>query len=88
MSQNIQCVLLKKQMVGLEKPPFPGEKGLWIYQNVSQKAWNLWLEHQTRLINEKHLNLVAPESRHYLSEQMDLFFSGGNIDQVEGYIPK
>ncbi|MBE8214887.1 MAG: oxidative damage protection protein [Endozoicomonadaceae bacterium] len=88
MSKMVDCVFLKKKLIGLENPPFPGEKGHWICQNISHQAWKLWLEHQTRLINEKRLNLMEAATRDYLNQQMDQFFTGGPIDQITGYVPE
>ena len=87
MSRTVHCIKLDKQAQGLAAPPMPGEKGLWLYDNVSQQAWELWQQHQTRLINEKHLKLLDPEARRYLNEQMDRFFKNESIDQAEGYVP-
>lgn len=88
MSRKVQCIKLKKEADGLTVPPIPGPKGLWLYENVSQEAWQMWQQHQTRLINEKHLNLLDPEARKYLYEQMDNFLHGGEFDQAEGYVPE
>ena len=52
-----------------------------------KKAWGDWQALQTMLINEKHLNMMDPEARKYLSEQMELFLSGGEHDHAEGYVP-
>ena len=52
---------------------------------ISAQAWDEWLAHQTRLINEKHLELFDPETRKYLQEQMELFFRNSNFDQASGY---
>ena len=87
MSRQVFCVKLKKEAKGLETKPYPGEKGDWIFENVSKKAWLSWQQHQTRLINEKHLNLLDPETRKYLTEQMDRYFSDQSVDTAEGYIP-
>ena len=87
MTRMVQCVKLKKEAEGLSAPPLPGPKGMWIFEKVSQKAWAEWQAHQTRLINEKHLNLLKPEVRKYLMEQMDKYFSGEDIDATEGYVP-
>ncbi len=88
MSRTVYCVKLKKEAPGLAMLPMPGERGQWLFDNVSQEAWQAWLQHQTRLINEKHLNLMQPETRSYLAEQMDKFFSGEEVDQAEGYTPE
>ena len=86
MSRKVRCIKLKKEADGLITPPMPGPKGVWLWENVSQEAWKMWQQHQTRLINEKHLNLIEPAARTYLQEQMDKFLSGDDFDQAEGYV--
>jgi Fe-S cluster biosynthesis and repair protein YggX len=83
----IFCRYFKQQKAGLDFPPFPGEKGEEIYQHISQEAWQLWLQQQTRLINEKQLNMFDAKTRDYLLGQMDIFFSGGVADDAEGFRP-
>lgn len=88
MTRMVMCRKYKKEMQGLDLPPLPGTKGQDLYDNVSKQAWNEWLEHQTRLINEKQLNMMDMTARTYLSEQMTKFFAGEAIDQAEGYVPE
>lgn len=88
MSRTVLCRKYQKEMPGLATPPFPGPKGQDLFENVSMQAWQDWLAHQTRLINEKHLNMMDPESRSYLQEQMTSFFSNDDFDVAEGYIPE
>ena len=52
----VQCVVLKQEAEGLERPPHPGELGKRIYDNVSQEGWKQWLERLTTIINENGLN--------------------------------
>lgn len=87
MSRTVVCRRLKQELPGLEKPPFPGPKGQDIYENISQQAWQEWMEHQTRLINEKHLNMMDMTDRKYLQGQMDKFLAGEAVDEAEGYVP-
>ena len=84
----VECRKYKETLEGLDKPPFPGPKGQDIFENVSKKAWDEWQAHQTRLINEKQLSMMEPESRKYLQQQQDKFLSGEDFDQAEGYIPE
>ena len=85
----INCIKLNKQLEGLERAPYPGELGKKILNSVSKEAWQMWLDHQTMLINENNLNLFEESSQKYLKEQMDkYFFSDDDIDQIQGYIPK
>ena len=87
MTRTVFCRKYHAELEGLDQPPYPGPKGLDLYQHVSKKAWQAWMAHQTMLINEKHLNLMDLSARHYLSEQMDKFFADESYDQAEGYVP-
>ena len=85
----INCIKLNKQLEGLERAPYPGELGKKILNSVSKEAWQMWLDHQTMLINENNLNLFEESSQKYLKEQMDkYFFSDDDIDLIKGYVPK
>ncbi len=86
MPRNVDCKLLNKELPGLDAPPFPGARGLEIYENFSAEAWHQWQEKQTMLINEKHLNMMDKESRKYLNQQRDKFLAGEATDHAEGYI--
>ncbi|MFT6914014.1 MAG: Fe-S cluster biosynthesis and repair protein YggX [Motiliproteus sp.] len=86
MGRTVFCKKFQQQLDGLERPPYPGAKGKEIFETVSKKAWLEWLEHQTRLINEKHLNMMDAEARVYLAKQMEGFFSGEAFDQAEGFV--
>ena len=86
---TVYCVKLKKKSEGLDRAPYPGELGKKILDSVSKDAWQMWLEHQTMLINENNLNLFEESSQVYLKEQMEkYFFSDDDLDQIKGYIPK
>ena len=87
MSRIIFCKKYKKDLEGLDKPPYPGPKGQEIFETLSKKAWNDWLEHQKMLINENQLNLQDRNSRNWLKEQMDLFLSGEDYAKPKGYRP-
>lgn len=86
MARNVFCRKYQQELEGLDQPPYPGPKGQDIYDNVSKKAWQEWMAHQTLLINEKRLNLMDLGARAYLNEQMTRFLSGDNYDQAEGYV--
>ena len=87
MTRTVNCVMLKREAPGLDVPPYPGELGKRIFDNVSKEAWQEWLEHQKRLINEMRLNLMDPKARKYLAEQMERHFFGTGADEASGYVP-
>jgi len=88
MSRTVQCAKLGKQAEGLAFAPYPGELGQRIFDSISQEAWQLWLNHQTMLINERQLSLIDPEARSYLEGEMDKFLFGGDYDEITGYVPE
>ena len=72
---------------GFDEPPFPGPKGLEIYEKISKLAWKEWLSKQTILINENKLASFDPKARAYLAEERTKFLFEGNNEMPEGYIP-
>lgn len=88
MARKVFCRKYNQELAGLLKPPFPGPQGQLIFEEVSQKAWDDWIAHQTTLINEKRLNMIDHSARNYLAEQRLKFLSGENYDSVEGYVPE
>ncbi|WP_346796357.1 oxidative damage protection protein [Halomonas sp. Bachu 37] len=87
MTQTVFCRKYQKELEALPFPPLPGKKGMEIQATVSRKAWEDWQALQTRLINEKHLNMLEPNAREYLMEQMERYFANEDTDQAEGYVP-
>ena len=85
MARMVQCVLLKREAPGFDRPPYPGELGRRIYDHVSREAWAGWLRHQTMLINEYRLTPIEPKARKFLEAEMEKFFFGGGSSTPEGY---
>jgi len=86
---TLYCIKLNKELEGLERAPYPGELGKKILNSVSKEGWQMWLDHQTMLINENNLNLFEESSQKYLKDQMEkYFFSDDDLDKIQGYIPK
>ena len=88
MSRVVQCVLLKREAPGLERPPYPGELGRRIYENVSREAWARWLQQQTMLINEYRLTPIEPKARKFLEGEMEKFFFGAGSQPPQGFQPQ
>ncbi len=87
MSRMVNCVKLGKEAEGLDRPPYPGELGQRIFDNVSKQAWQQWMQQQTMLINEYRLSPVDPKSRAFLEQQMENFFFGDGTQAPEGFVP-
>jgi len=88
MAQRIvKCVKLNKELPGLEEPPWTGELGQRIYDNVSQEAWNEWVNFLRMLINEYRLVPSNKESQEFIARQMEQFFFGAGSAPPPDYVP-
>ena len=87
MERLIFCEYFKTEKPGLDRQPYPGKIGEKIFDSISKEAWQLWLEHQTMLINENRLSLVDPEARKFLQDEMQKFLYGEGSNKPDEYIP-
>jgi Fe-S cluster biosynthesis and repair protein YggX len=87
MPRMVHCVKLGKEAEGLARPPYPGELGRRIFEHVSTEAWQMWLRHQTMLINEMRLTPIDPRAREFLEGEMEKFFFGQGSALPQGYVP-
>ena len=87
MGRMVNCVKLGIEAEGLDTPPFPGEQGQRIYQQVSKQAWQEWLKLQTMLINENRLTPFEPQAKQLLAAEREKFLFGPGIAPPEGYVP-
>ena len=76
MARNVQCIKLGVEAEGLEKPPFKGELGQRVFDQVSKQAWRQWLEHSKMLINEYRLDLVSEHGQRIWMTELEKFFVG------------
>lgn len=88
MARMVHCVKLGREAEGLDFPPYPGELGKRIFENVSKEAWQGWIKVQTMLVNENRLNLADIKARQYLSGQMESHFFGGGSEMPTGFVPQ
>ena len=86
MSRKVHCAKLNKEADGLNAITYPGELGERIFQQVSQEAWQMWLSHQTMLINEYRLTPIEPKARKFLEEEMEKFFFGGGSEKPPDFL--
>jgi Fe-S cluster biosynthesis and repair protein YggX len=87
MTRMVNCVKLGREAEGLDFPPYPGEMGKRLYENVSKEAWAAWLRHQTMLVNENRLSMADPRARMWLAELMEAYFFGAGAEMPAGYVP-
>jgi Fe-S cluster biosynthesis and repair protein YggX len=83
----VKCVKFQRELPGLEEPPFSNELGQRIFENVSQDAWKLWLEHMKMVVNEYRLNLADREAQQVIKQQMEEYFFGEGAALPPGYVP-
>ena len=72
----VMCKKLGKELPGLEEPPWPGELGQRIYENVSAEAWKLWEDRMKMILNEYRLMPWQKEAQDLVAKHMEEFFFG------------
>ena len=75
MKRNIFCLKEKKNTEGLSIPPFAGKLGFLIYENISKKSWDHWIDLQMKIINEYRLDLSNKNDKKSLFSQMIAFLN-------------
>ena len=86
MSRTVVCSKYKKELPGLEKPPFGGDMGKIIFEKVSAQAWNEWSKDvQIKVLNEYRLNMADPRDYQVLVDQMKRYLGleEGAVAEVE-----
>ncbi len=83
MPRMVDCVVLKRQSEGLEKPPHPGKLGERVYEYVSKEGWRQWLERLTTIINENGLSTADPDNIRLIERHMlGFLFGEGDLGQL------
>jgi len=84
----VMCVKLQKELPGLAQAPFEGHPlGQRIYENVSEQAWKLWLDHMRIIMNEYRLNLGTPQAQQFLLQVMEQYFFGEGAVLPPDFVP-
>ena len=71
--KQVYCAKYKKNLDAMAQKPFVGELSTKIFEEVSQQAWDDWLELQTKLINEFKINLLENSGKNFLLSEMEKF---------------
>ena len=74
MPATVTCSRCGQTRAGFERPPFPGAIGAQIVEQICQQCWADWLKQQTMLINHYGLNVMDPQARQFLTQNMKAFF--------------
>lgn len=57
----------------LEKPPFRGRLGAWIFENISSETWHEWIGQGTKVINELRLDFSRDRDQEIYDSHMREF---------------
>lgn len=79
----VMCKVLKTEAEGLDAPPYPGEIGQRIYENISKQGWLEWLNRLTIIINENGLSTADPSNLEIIEQHMlGFLFDEGQMGQL------
>ena len=87
MARMVNCVKLGRELPGLDRPPYPGELGQRIYEQVSKAAWEMWIDQSIIIMNHYGLSMADPAAQQLLLDQAEQFFFGPEARMPEGWAP-
>lgn len=86
--RTVFCVKFQRELPGLKEVPFEGHPlGQRIYENVSEDAWRMWVDHMKIIMNEYRLNLGTREAQEFLLQQMEEYFFGEGAALPPDFVP-
>ena len=86
--RKVFCVELKRELPGLDAPPWPGPLGQRIYDEVSAEAWEMWEERMKMILNEYRLLPFQKEAQALVAKHMEEFFFGSDSAAPPGFVPE
>ena len=86
--RTVFCHKFQKELPGLETPPWPGELGQRIYENISAEAWKMWEERMKMILNEYRLMPWQKEAQELVKKHMEDFFFGESAALPPGFVPQ
>ncbi len=69
------CKKLNKELPALTEVPLKGPIGKLIIENISEEAWQEWVEAEMKIINEERLDLSEERAQIRLFEEMLQFLN-------------
>jgi Fe-S cluster biosynthesis and repair protein YggX len=88
MARMVKCAKLGQTLPGLPFKPFNDALGQRIYDSISADAWQQWIEHSKRIVNEYRLDLTQKRAHEVLKEQCEQFLFGEGGLVPEQYVPE
>ena len=82
------CKKFQKELPGLDMPPWPGELGQRIYENVSAEAWKLWEERMKMILNEYRLMPWQKEAQELVAQAHGGLLLRRGRRASPGYVPQ
>jgi Fe-S cluster biosynthesis and repair protein YggX len=86
--RTVTCAKLHETLPALPYKPFNDALGQRIYDQISAKAWQEWIEHSKRLVNEYRLDLTTKKAHEVLKEQCEAFLFGDGGAAPAEYVPE
>jgi Fe-S cluster biosynthesis and repair protein YggX len=86
--RTVFCQKLQRELPALEAPPWPGELGQRIHENISAEAWSMWEERMKMILNEYRLMPWQKEAQELVAKHMEEFFFGEGAALPPGYVPQ
>ena len=86
--RTVFCVKFQKDLPGLDSPPWPGDLGQRVYENISAQAWKLWEDRMKMILNEYRLMPWQKEAQDLVAKHMEDFFFGEGAALPPGYVPQ
>jgi Fe-S cluster biosynthesis and repair protein YggX len=83
----VMCKKMGKELPGVVYKPFDNELGQKIYDNISQEAWKMWLEHSKMIVNEYRIDLTSQKGQALLLEEAEKYFFGEGAQLPPDYKP-
>ena len=73
--RTVKCVKFQKELPGLDAPPWPGEIGQRIYNEICAQCWESWFrDFSIKVINELHLDLSSEAGQKEYDRYMREYF--------------
>ncbi len=88
MAKMVHDIKLGQEGEALDRPPFKGELGQRVFENVSKEGWRRWLEHSKMLINEYRLDLTSEQGQRLWMTECEKFFFGEGSAAPAEFVPK